>query len=255
MPRLPSALVTVVVVVVWLAVPVRAGQEPSVDEVMARVNSTMRGLWATLPEFICTETITWTRMEKGKVKDERKVESTLTFVTDTAAAPGMRERREIIAVDGKPQGPKAKMPDLPIRSDFATNLLFGRFLNPSPATTYRLVPGADNSLRIEFATPPRAANSRTVSTTAGSLLIDPETMRVIEVEQHSAERDLVVTGSFQSVRIANASYWLPRAVTFETQGSFPPGALFRRNAASKQTNEFTNCRKFDVTMRMIPPTP
>jgi hypothetical protein len=97
----------------------------------------------------------------------------------------------IIGIDGKPQGRKAKMPDLPVRGEFATSVLFGRFISPDPppSRTYRLagieevsgvfagVLAPTRALRIEFATPQRGGGSRTISTVAGSMLIDAETMR------------------------------------------------------------------------------
>src|SRR5829696_5036806 len=126
-----------------VSAPVRAQEELSVDAILSRVSISMRVLLATLPEFVCTETITSSRWDKGKLKEERRVESTLTFVSDARAFSGMREVREIAAIDGKPQGPNAKMPDLPVRGEFLISMLFARFVASPPSTAYRLAGAAD----------------------------------------------------------------------------------------------------------------
>jgi hypothetical protein len=207
-PRLRSKAVLAAIALVWLPEPVRAQQDLSVDEVLTRVNSTMRALLATLPEFVCTETVTSRMWDKGKLKEEHRVESTLTFARDTKVFTGMRELRETTAIDGQPAGPKTKRPKFPVRlsDEFATTLLFSRFIAPPQGTTYRLAGfeqlAGMRTVRVEFVSPPpRGGSIRVVTTVGGSMLIDTETMRLMQIEHHSADGKLVVSGEFHNVQI------------------------------------------------------
>ena len=268
--RLRSETVAAVIASVWLSAPLRGQQELSVDEVLTRVNSAMRALSATLPEFVCTETFTVSLWDKGKLKEEHRVDSTLTFVRDPKVSGGVRELRETTAIDGKPVGPKAKLSKVPPRmlDGFVTNALFARFVTIPPRTAHRLAgfeevtdaaglsqASSTRAVRVEFASspPPRSSGLQVVSTVAGSMLIDPETMRLMQIELHSANGNLVVSGQFHNVRIGEETYWLPQFVRHEVLGPLLLDAVIKSNRTSRYSAEFSGCRKFQVSVRMLRP--
>jgi hypothetical protein len=253
--------VTAGMLVVLLSAPVRAQQDLAADEVLARVNTSMRALWATLPEFVCTETITSIQWDKGKLQEEHRVESTLTYVRDEKSVTEIREVRETTAIDGKPAGPKTKLPKaLRVRmsDDLVTPLLFSRFITPPQNTTYRLAGFEEvagrRAIRIEFTAPPprQRGTFRVVSTVGGSMLIDAETMRLIQIEHHSADSKLIISGEFHTVQIGDGAYWLPRAVTQEVLGPLLLDAFITSKRTSKYSAAFSGCRKFDVAVRILP---
>ena len=264
-------LIAASVTLLLLSAPVRAQQDLSVDEILTRVNGTMRALSATLPEFVCTETFTATLWDKGKLKEEHRVESTLTFVRDPKVSGGVRELRETTAIDGKPAGPRTKLPNIPPRmlDGFVTNALFARFDAIPPRSTHRLAgfeevtdpaglgqASSRRAVRVEFASsspPPRSGSLRIVSTVAGSMVIDPETMRLMQIEFHSADGNLVVSGEFHNVRIGEETYWLPRFVRHEALGPLLLDAVIKSKRTSRYSAEFSGCRKFQVSVRLLPP--
>jgi hypothetical protein len=222
----------------------------------------MNQVWNSLPDFVCQERIVSSTIEKGKTKERRVVESVFMAQRKTQTRDGgsnlysIVESRELTTIDGKAAAKNAKMPAAPLLFDgLAANILFiadvpryqaGRAVNLDGRLTVRIGFTTRNSqefFQLDF---PAAVTG---------VQIDTQSSKTLHVESRLASLHagsaFPVSADFQSIEIDRQAYWLPHVVKAE--------ALLPKNQTATYLAEYSDCRKFEVTIQIRPvsdvPTP
>jgi hypothetical protein len=240
---------TAAVVIVLAALPLRA-QQPAGD---SRVS--MNQVWSSLPDFVCKEKIVSSTLDKGKTKEQRVIESVFTAQRKEQIRPdgtkvySLVESREPTMIDRKPAAKDAKMPRAPLFFDgLAANILFiadGPRLQASPAVTI----DGRFTMRIGFTTKDSQEFLQLeFPAIVSGLQIAAQSSNALHVENrfgalHSGG-GIPVSADFQSVEIDGNAYWLPKLVKAEAVGG--------KNETLTYTAEYTECKKFQVSVEIRP---
>src|SRR5262249_9718573 len=115
MRRIRSASAAIVVFLQLIFTTAAAAQ--SLNEVLDAVSRNVKEFQDLLPDFVCTEKVTSTEFDAGRLIKERVVESTFTGVQRSSEENRIHfaftESREVVAIDGKPARKGAAFPKLP----------------------------------------------------------------------------------------------------------------------------------------------
>lgn len=215
----------------------------------------MNHVWSSLPDFVCKEKIVSSTLVKGKTKEQRVMESVFMAQRKTETrADGSNlysivESRELTAIDGKAAGKNAKTPSAPLLFDgLAANILFiadvPRYHTASPEPLEgRLV------IRIGFITgSSREFIKLEFPAAVSDVQIDTQSSRTLHVESRfgflHGGKGTPVLADFQSIDIDGKAYWVPRLVKAE--------ATNEKNETATYVAEYTDCRKFEVTVQIRP---
>jgi hypothetical protein len=208
-----------------------------------------------VPDFICTERITASTSESGRVREHGTVDSLFSESRKRG------EQREITAINGKAAKKNAKMPHLPTN----WNGTFSGSLNASfspkllQAYNYSLEAAEPGRIILQFETKKDqdalkwTLNGETrVAIDTGKAWIDPRSMQVVHIERHFFNLPrtltrLVITSDYEPVTIDEKQFWLPKS--FHAEGENPSREKTR---TFLYTAEFTNCRKFGSEIRLVP---
>ncbi len=239
------------------------------DDVIARVSTNVQEFQDLLPDFVCEEKVTSTKMESGRITKQRIVESIFTGVQKPSTKGNVRlsytESREVTSVDGKAVRHGARFPKLPfVNSGGFSSIMVMTFASKNlPYHNYELT-GSErirdlNTLVVRFVTKEgqqelgtyfqgRRFNAKDV----GTAWIDADSMQIARLEL----RFLNLPPTFASYStavdygpsiIGERQFWLPTTVRAD---------LGERN--SKQTAsyvaEYSHCRKFvaSVEIKVVP---
>jgi hypothetical protein len=224
---------------------------PSLDGALVSMNE----VWNSFPDFVCKERIVSRISANGKLKEERVIESDFIAQrkTETRGDDTNRysivESRTVTAINGKAAKKGAKPPSAPLLFDgLAANILFISDL-PTYKTGHAMDLDSRLSVRIAFSIQDvqQFLQLEFPAAVAG-LQLDTGSSKTLHVvgrlRSLHAGGGIPVSADFQSIQIDQNAYWLPRLVKAE--------ALTDRNEAATYVAEYTDCRKFEVTVKIRP---
>lgn len=261
--RLRAACLTVVV---FLQLLPGKGLAQSLDEVLDRVSKNVEEFQDQLPDFVCTEKVTSSEFESGKLIKERVVESIFTGVQRSIEANRVQfaftESREVMAIGGKPVPKGTPFPKLPYRyAGGYSSLLVTTFArdnlgthNYSIADTYNS--GTSSSLLVRFATKEDQQKLRgvfqgtqLVAKDVGAAWIDQKTFRVLRLQRQSLNLPPVLSRSIATVdygpvTIGDTKFWMPTKVRADVN---------ERNSrvSVSYVAEYSDCRKFMADIKLL----
>jgi hypothetical protein len=212
--------------------------------------------WNSLPDFVCKERIVSSTVEKGKTKEQRVLESIFMAQRKTQThADGVPvhsivESRELTAIDGK-RAKDAKVPSAPLLFDgLAANILF---VADVPGQRISRIEGLDGRLTIRIGFTTRKSREflqLEFPAAVGGVQIDSQSTKTLHVESRFGAlhggSGVPVSADFQSVDIDGRAYWLPRLMKAE--------AVIAKDTTATYTAEYTDCKKFEVTVQIRPVT-
>ena len=245
--------------------PLPAWQQPvTLEEVLKRVQKNVAQFEASLPDFVCSENITSSKLSGETVSKETVIESTFTGVQKKGKDGKMEyvETRELTAVDGK-KAKKGQKPKGPFLLGGGFSAVLSTTFNAQMATfrNYRLEPAESldgkKAIVVAFSskegqTGIGAYFNRTtfLVNDSGKAWVDPESMQVVRLERDITNAPnpfpaWLMSVGFGPVSIGGKLFWMPKEVRSEIRrkGSDKPD---RRFAA-----EYTNYRKFDVSSGIV----
>lgn len=216
-------------------------------------------VWTSLPDFVCKERIVSSRVEKGKTKERRIVESVFTAQRkeqtrdDGVKVYSLVESREPNSIDGKPVPKTVKMPTAPLFFDgLAANILF---LADGPRYSSSRVAPVDGRLSIRIGFTTGRSNEFTqleFPAAVSNVQIDTQSRKTLHVENRLSSlrggSSVPISADFQSIDIDGNTYWVPRVVQAE--------ADMGKDGTASYTAEYVDCKKFEVRVeiRALPNT-
>jgi hypothetical protein len=242
-------------------------QAQSLNEVLAAVSQNVKVLEDQLPDFVCSERITSTQFDNGKIIKQRVVESVFTGFQRTREENRLRfaftESREVVAIDGKPVRKGTAFPKLPyLFSGGFSSLLTTTFAqdnldvhNYSMGDTYKSPSG--NAILVRFSTKEGQQKLRSVlqgetmlSKDVGAAWIDQKTLRVLRLQRQSLNlpSDLtrsIATADYGPVSIGDAEFWIPIRVRSEVTERYS-------RLSVRYEAEYTDCKKFMAEIKISP---
>ncbi|HYL76840.1 MAG TPA: hypothetical protein VEU96_21670 [Bryobacteraceae bacterium] len=245
--------------------PLQAWQQSlTLDQVLKRVQENVVQFEASLPDFVCTESITSSKLSGGIVSKQTVIESTFVGIQkkDKDGRIHYNETRELASVDGKKagKGQKLKGPFL-LRGGFSGLLSTTFDALMAPHRNYRLESAQSlegkEVLVVGFSTKKGQTGIGANFNGKGFLVddsgkawIDPDSMQVLRLER------LVLNGprpfplwstwvDYGQVLIGGRLFWMPKFVRSEVRSgnSGQPEGRF--------TAEYTNYRKFEVSSGIV----
>ncbi|HUA58256.1 MAG TPA: hypothetical protein VML19_05855 [Verrucomicrobiae bacterium] len=240
----------------WL--PQRA--EPSVEEILAKIQTNTSQFLQSLPDFVCDETITSKAVIRGR---QRQYVNESHFVGRQQKQGRMTftETREVISINGKAV-PKNTRPQGPIffGGGFSSVLhtTFGK--DTVAAQTYKVASEEEfrgrPTLVIEFSTRPGQQDLRFdfdgkayVENDRGKAWIDKESMRILRLEREylnvpRRQSPMVATVEYGEAQIGGQAYWMPVTVTAsQVKGS--------TGDEEQYVAQYRNYRKFEAQSSII----
>jgi hypothetical protein len=238
----------------------------SLDDLLAAVSRNVQEFQDQLPDFVCTEKVTSSEFESGRVIKEKVVESIFTGVqrsTDQNRVHfAFTESREVVAINGKPARKGTMFPKLPYRfSGGFSSLLVTTFApdnlrvhNYSIADTYKS--GTATSLLVQFSTKQDQHQLRgifqgkeLIARDIGAAWIDQKSFRVLRLQRQSLNLPPVLTRSIATadygpVTIGDKQFWMPKKIAAEVN---------ERNSrvTVSYVAEYTDCRKFMADIKLL----
>lgn len=231
---------------------------------MQRVQEKVAQFEASLPDFVCYERITSSKLSGEIASKQTVIESTFVGIQkkDKDGRLLYHETRELMSVDGKKahKGQKPKGPFL-LGGGFSAVLSTTFDAQMAPFRNYRLEPAESvegkKALVVAFYTKEGQTgiggnlNKETfLVNDSGKAWIDPESMQVVRLERQISNAPdpyptWVMSVDYGQVSIGGKSFWMPKSVQSEIRrkGSDKPD---RRFAA-----EYTNYRKFEVSSGIV----
>src|SRR5689334_22172355 len=193
-------------------------QTQSLTEVLNAVSLNVKEFQDLLPDFVCTEKVTSTELDSGKVVKKRVVESIFTGVQRSSEENRIHfaftESREVLAIDGKPTRRGTPFPKLPY--NFAggfSSLLITTFAPENLGVhDYSIVDSytssSSSALLVRFTTKEDQQKLRgifqgtqLVAKDNGAAWIDQKSFRVLRLQRRSLNLPSSLTRS-----IATADY-------------------------------------------------
>jgi hypothetical protein len=241
--------------VVWLD----GGPTPTIEEILARVQTNTGQFARSLPDFVCDEKVTSKALRKGQAV-ETTVESRFMGRQEKSGRMTFTESREVRSVDGKEAGPREKLKGPFLFAGGFSSLLDLTFAaNHVAHHTYKIV-GEERVLGrpllvVEFATrsgqdamkilhygKPVAASDK------GKAWIDRESLQVVKiVREFGAGRGataVTATVEYGEARIGERGFWMPlRVSAVQAAGTVAPKGVVN----GEYVAVYRNYRKFDVT--------
>jgi hypothetical protein len=238
----------------------------SLGELLDRVSTNVKEFQEQLPDFVCTEKVTSTEFEAGKLIKQKIVESTFTGVQRSTAENRVNfaftESREVVAVDGKPVRNGAPFPKLPYRyAGGYSSLLVTTFApdnldshNYSMGDTYKS--GNSSALLVRFTTKEDQQKLRgifqgtqLIAKDVGAAWIDQKTFRVLRLQRQSlnlppALSRSIATVDYGPVTIGGTEFWMPTRVRADVN---------ERNSrvSVSYVAEYSDCRKFMADIKLL----
>jgi len=245
-----------VFLVVLISLQTLSGPQPDVQSVVSAVSRNAQEFRDKLPDLVCTEKITSTTLESGKVQKQKIVESLFSVLKS-------REYREVFAVDGKAVKKTSNLPDLPvdIGGTFSFHVLL-TFLpqylkdydfkfegNADPAGTWILLfetKPDQKSLKWDL-------DGSRIAKDSGKAWIDIGSSEVVRIERSLLNlprkyQEWKVAVDQAPTLIGGKQLWIPK--TFRTD-------ITERDSQKTASfvAEYTNCRKFGADVSVTPATP
>src|SRR5262249_37047772 len=159
-------------------------------------------------DFVCNEKITSSRIESGKAKSERVVESIFTMSKKSGT------QRDITVIDGKPAKKNAGMPSLPVNITLPFTVVRDLTLTPVNLVAHEFVldgpPDPKGFVLLRF----------TTNKDQRKLIWDLQGNNMVARDEGKA---LVDTASMQVVRMERRLLNLPKSISrFDVLADFGP---------------------------------
>jgi hypothetical protein len=252
---------------VWLLlVPFLASPlSQSTDEALTYISRNVQNFRDSIPDIICSETITSTKFENGMATERKVVESIFTARQGRNSKERFVESREVTSVDGKPVSKGKAVPKLPLsfRGGFSSVLIMSFAVENLKYHNYKIAStqnaGDMPTLLIEFETKVNQTGLRQswdgklfMQRDVGKALVDAEFMQVIRLERQylNIPRDLAsssTTIDYARTDIGGTAFWMPKIVRVE--------ATQKNELSGVYEAEYTNCRRFGVSVQINPLEP
>ncbi|HEV2690937.1 MAG TPA: hypothetical protein VGV35_20415 [Bryobacteraceae bacterium] len=249
----------------FLLPALRAWQQPvPLDQVLPRIQANVAQFTASLPDFVCNEKITSSKLSGGNVTKQNVNESTFVGVQKRNERGGLQyqETREVTAVDGKKAGKSQKLKGPFLLTGGFSGILSAAFdAHVAPARNYKLEAAeplnGKTMLVVAFSTKESQADIganlgrkgfRQQDT--GRIWVDPESMQVARLESlivnTPGDYPLWFTSvDYARVEIGGKAFWMPKFVRSELRKSSSEQPVKRFEA------EYTKYRKFDVSSGIV----
>jgi len=241
----------------WLSIQALGAQTaaPTVDQILARVQTNTGQFEQLLPDFTCDERIDTQNIEHGAVKREGIAESHFTGLQRRSGRMTFTESREFVTIDGKPAVKGRTLHRAFLFGGGFSSLLDETFSAKTvPLHDYNLA-GRETvngraALVVEFATKPGQkalqadwGGKQMVQRDTGKAWIDLETTQVLRIERRFLNLPqkwtaFIATVDYGAVSIDGRPFWMPLRVMAECSTS---DGTRRKYAA-----EYRNYRKFEV---------
>jgi hypothetical protein len=228
-----------------------------VNTVVAAVSKNVNEFRELVPDFVCTERITATSFEAGRVREQKTVDSLFSERQKRG------EQREIMAINGIPAKKNTKMPGLPTNWNGTFSGMLVAAFSPKILEFYNYSldskPGEPGTIVLRFETKKDQGSLKwslngeeRAARDTGEAWIDPASMQVAHIERHflNLPRSLTrldITTDYGPVTIDEKLFWLPRS--FRAEGANPSREKTR---TFLYTAEYTNCKKFSAEIRLVP---
>ncbi len=219
-------------------------------DILALVSQNVKTGQDALPDFLCSEKVTSTAFNSGKIQSRKSVESIFSIRQS-------RENREILTIDGKPAKKNAKMPRLPVNIRGSFNFMVYFTLSPRWLQWYDFAqkPGETGRIVLEYETKTGQkdliwdiAGDNKVAHDTGKAWIDSKAMQVARIE-----RNLLNIGDFSAWKITieqmpfligDKEFWLPKSFLTEITEK-------DRRKTGTFLAEYSDCKKFtaEITIR------
>jgi hypothetical protein len=242
-------------------------QAQTINEILDAVSKNVMRFEDLISDFVCSETVTSTQYESGRIVKQKTVSSTFTGVQRSNEENKVRfaftESREVLAIDGKPVRPGTAFPKLPYR--FAggySSLLIATFApdnmevhNYSLGDRYRS--GNSGAVLVKFATKEGQQKLRSIlqgtqvlSKDVGAAWVDLDTFQVIRLQRQSLNlpSDLsrsMTTVDYGPVTIGENTFWMPVRIRADVAGRDSTFSV-------SYLAEYTDCKKFTADIKILP---
>jgi hypothetical protein len=258
---------TVVLIVLLHSVWSPSAQAQTINEILDAVSKNVMRFEDLISDFVCSETVTSTQYESGRIVKQKTVSSTFTGVQRSNEENKVRfaftESREVLSIDGKRVRPGTAFPKLPYRFAGGYSSLLITTFAPDNLEVHdyslgdRYRSGNSAAVLVKFATKEGQQKLRSVlqgtqvlSKDAGAAWVDLETFQVVRLQRQSLSlpSDLsrsMATVDYGPVTIGENTFWMPvriRADVTERDSTFSVSYLA----------EYTDCKKFTADIRILP---
>jgi hypothetical protein len=237
------------------------------NDVLDAVSKSVKEFEDLLPDFVCTERITSTEYDAGKVIKQKVVQSIFTGAQRLSEQNrvhfGFTESRDVVAIDGKPVRKGTPFPKLPYRFAGGYSSLLTTTFSPenlelhtySIGSSYRA--GSSPTLLIQFATKENQQKLRgmflgtqLLARDVGAAWVDQKSFRVLRLQRRSLNLPpsltrSVATADYGSVTIGEREFWMPVRVQADVD---------QRNSrlTVSYVAEYSDCRKFEADIKLLP---
>jgi hypothetical protein len=232
---------------------------PTLDQILVRIESNTEQYKASVPSFLCDEDIVSQEIHDGKLKHETTVDALFRVTRSPSQQGVVDESREVRAVDGKPAGNnKLKMP-ISFTGGFSGAL--AKFLSADhhQCFDYASDPVASTpkgSAAFIFTAREAAAKDPACASvqpgTKGKFITDSATGQVTHIERTvpypiGKDPGILSTASvdFAPVTLSGKSFWLPFMVSASTSET-PKTNAFRFTA------RYSNYHRFAASSTILP---
>jgi len=242
----------------WLSIQALGAQTaaPTVDQILARVQTNTGQFEASLPDFTCDETIVARRIEHGVMARDGSAESHFTGLQKASGRMSFTESREYVTINGAPAVKGQRLGGAFLFEGAFSSLLDGTFSTRAALFHDYQIAGREKcnnrpALVIKFATKRGQSGLRAewggrtmVQRDRGTAWIDEETLQVLRIERRFMNLPpgwlgLVARVNYGAVTIDGKPFWMPIEVEAERSSI--------DNVSREYRAEYRNYRKFEVS--------
>lgn len=232
---------------------------PSLDQLLARVEANTEQYKAAVPSFVCDERIVSQELHAGVLKHETTVDAVFRVTRSSAPTTALEESREVKAIDGKPSG--SKKISMPISFTGGFSGALAKYLSAERRQCFnyqpdRSIPERPGTAAFTFTAKDTILNQPACVSiqpgTAGKFTVDSATMQVTHIERtvaHPVGKDHTVLGTasvdFAPIALNGVTFWLPTTITAGTSES-------PRTHAFRFTAHYSNYHRFSATSTILP---
>jgi hypothetical protein len=244
-----------------------AAPAQSLNDVLDAVSKNVKEFEDLLPDFVCSEKITSTEYDAGKVIKQKVVQSIFTGAQRLSEQNrvhfGFTESREVVAIDGKRVAKGTPFPKLPYRFAGGFSSLLTTTFSPenlelhtySIGSSYKS--GSSPTFLVQFATKENQQKLRGIFLGAqllardvGAAWVDQKSFRVVRLQRRSLNLPpsltrSVATADYGPVIIGEREFWMPVKVQADVD---------ERNSrlTVSYIAQYSDCRKFEADIKLLP---
>lgn len=243
-------------------------QPLTVDAVLARVRANVTAYTASIPNFICDESVDSRRTGGSKVKDEMKIQSSFSLVR-SSDGKDLRETRVKNLVNGsKPKNQKVSLP-YSFTGGFANVIEFVNDKCASFAFAQNALPNGNGPILIAAEPKPASPDLPAYCAREGKqsaqtkAVIDPKSFQILHLESSAQDISFGLAShvpfvpvpsthnvfawavDYAPVTLGGKTFWLPQTVTSTVTDKNKPITL-------EYEAHYTNYHRFAATTTILP---